>query len=122
MPRTLRETDTRRKTIIKKYADKRAANTAPKYKVGQNVLILRKESGGKILSKWEKTIYKVISQNGASVVVSNNGRYYRRNVSHLRPYYANTKAPEKTINLDGTTDRSKRKINRPVKYADYHLG
>ena len=55
-PRNLRETDARRKAIMKKYADRRLAKDYRRFRLGQKVLVLRRQPG-KLDSKWEKDIF-----------------------------------------------------------------
>ena len=67
-PDKVKETDARRKAIMKKYADKRPGKDYKRYRLGQKVLVLRRNPG-KMESKWERDFYTVIGQFG------------------LRPYY-----------------------------------
>ena len=72
---------------MKYYADKRMSNAFQKYRIGQNVNLLRRE-GSKMSSRYEDKPYKVVRQRGTSVMLrSNNGHIIYRNVSHVRPYF-----------------------------------
>ena len=74
-------------TELKYYADKRMSNDFQKYRIGQNVNLLRRE-GSKMSSRYEDKPYKVVRQRGTSVMLrSNNGHIIYRNVSHVRPYF-----------------------------------
>ena len=67
---------------MKYYADKRMSNDFQKYRIGQNVNLLRRE-GSKMSSRYEDKPYKVVRQRGTSVMLrSNNGHIIYRNVSH----------------------------------------
>jgi translation elongation factor P/translation initiation factor 5A len=74
-------------TELKYYADKRMSNDFEKYRIGQNVNLLRREES-KMSSRYEDKPYKVVRQRGTSVMLrSNNGHIIYRNVSHVRPYF-----------------------------------
>jgi hypothetical protein len=63
---------------MKYYADKRMSNDFQKYRIGQNVNLLRRE-GNKMSSR-----YEVVRQRETSVMLrSNNGHIIYRNVSHI---------------------------------------
>ena len=86
-PRKLRETDTKRKAIMKKYADRRAGKDYRRYRLGQKVLVLRRQPG-KMDSKWEKDTYTVTGQFGPRVrLLSQNNQTFFRHTSHVKPYY-----------------------------------
>jgi hypothetical protein len=58
---------------MKYYADKRMSNDFQKYRIGQNVILLRREES-KMSSRYEDKPYKVVRQRGTSVMLrSNNG-------------------------------------------------
>ena len=72
---------------MKYYADKRMSNDFQKYRIGQNVILLRREES-KMSSRYEDKPYKVVRQRGTSVMLrSNNGHIIYRDVSHVRPYF-----------------------------------
>ena len=86
-PRNLRETDARRKAIMKKYADRRLAKDYRRYRLGQKVLILHRQPG-KLDSKWEKDIFTVTGQFGPRLrLLSPHNQTFFRHVCHVKPYY-----------------------------------
>jgi len=87
VPRSLKTRDAQRKSQCKRYADKIKSYMANKFRVGQNVLLAKRE-GDKMSSVFENKLYKVIRQKGSNLlVISENGQTFYRNVSHVRPYY-----------------------------------
>ena len=81
--KALRDRDRKNKLRMKRNADKKAGNFI-KYRIGQKVMILRRETS-KTVPKWEEG-YVVLSQKGTQVRVTKNGQTYFRNVSHTKPY------------------------------------
>ncbi|MES9880447.1 MAG: RNase H-like domain-containing protein [Sedimenticola sp.] len=82
----LRSRDEKQKQKQKMYAD-RHTSRAINYKLGQKVLILKRQKG-KLDPKWDHDIYTVISQTGTQVKLrSDSNVLLYRHVSHTRPYY-----------------------------------
>lgn len=87
VPRGLKTRDAERKSQCKRYADINKSAMINKFRVGQNVLLAKRE-GNKMSSVFENKLYKVIRQKGSNLLVkSENGQTFYRNVSHVRPYY-----------------------------------
>ena len=59
VPEKLRETDSKRKAVMKKNADKRAGKDYYSFRLGQKVLVLRRNPG-KSDPKWENDWYSVV--------------------------------------------------------------
>jgi hypothetical protein len=87
VPRSLKTRDAQRKSQCKRYADKNKSAMVNKFRVGQHVLLAKRE-GNKMSSVFENKLYKVIKKKGSNLLVkSENGQTFYRNVSHVRPYY-----------------------------------
>ena len=72
---------------MKKYSDKRVGKDYRRYRLGQKVLVLRRQPG-KMDSKWEKDTYTVTGQFGPRVrLLSQNNQTFFRHTSHVKPYY-----------------------------------
>ena len=84
VPEKLRETDSIRKAIMKKKADKRAGKDYKRFRLGQKVLVLRRNPG-KSDPKWENDWYSGVGQHGPRVKhKSQSNQLFYRHTSHVR--------------------------------------
>ena len=84
VPENLRETDSKRKEIMKKNAGKRAGKDYKRIHLGQKVLVLRRNPG-KSDPKWENDWYSIVGQYGPRVKQrSQSNQLFYRHTSHVR--------------------------------------
>jgi hypothetical protein len=91
----IQNTDTTRKQKIKSQADKRRKPIKAMIQVGDLVLV-RQRYQNKLSTNFEKHPYRVEKVNGPSITVkSQNGKLYRRHISHLKQY---NRPPNASVN------------------------
>ena len=83
-PDRLRKTDAKQKSVMKRNADKRAGKDYKRFRLGQKVLVL-KRNPGKSAPKWENDCYTVVGQYGPRVKLkSQANQLFYRHTSHVR--------------------------------------
>lgn len=82
----LRDRDKNMKAKGKEYADGKRNAKASEIKEGDSVLLKRQIIPNKLATKFEQTVFKVVSREGSEVTVMNEatGTTYRRNVAHTK--------------------------------------
>ena len=84
VPEKLSATDSKRKAVMKKNADKRAGKDYKRFCLRQKVLVLRRNLG-KSDPKWENDWFSVVGQYGHCVKLrSQSNQLFYRHTSHVR--------------------------------------
>ena len=76
--------DAKQKSVMKRNTDKRAGKDYKRFRLGQKVLVL-KRNPGKSAPKWENDCYTVVGQYGPRVELKSQANLlFYRHTSHVR--------------------------------------
>ncbi|XP_014678136.1 PREDICTED: uncharacterized protein K02A2.6-like [Priapulus caudatus] len=101
----VRERDANRKQKGKEYADSHRGTQKTDIEPEERVLMQRRYPCNKLSTRFEHEPYTVVGRCGSEIIVeSPEGARYRRNVAHLKKYFADQPRERGTVTVKGDDD------------------